>query len=306
MEKMAESFCSRCGIRLTGDDPAAALCPTCSTATAIASPQDAAKAKLPGSDTGVREGEPPIYPEWVSSIGKDGPSILLRWLPIFLLVIVVLLGVALVIPAVQKVNQAEARAATMNNFRCIAGACHHFESAVNRLPAPVMFVEHEGKQREVQLSWRVEIEPYTQNSPLYNQFDKKVGWDHPNNARFQKLEVPIYGCAYHDGELPNTRVQFFTGVATLFPANTPIRMAEIKDGTSRTFLFAEANQPVIWTRPADMMVTPNGELPLPPDQFMAAMADGTVHWIVRANINDTILRQLINPNDQKPDGAWDN
>ncbi|MBI2805279.1 MAG: hypothetical protein HYX68_09905 [Planctomycetes bacterium] len=74
-------------------------------------------------------------------------------------------------------------------------------------------------------------------------------------------------------------------------------LAAIPDGSSNTFLFAEAQTPVPWTKPADMAITPNGALPLPPDRFLAAMADASVRMVDRRNVNDGTLRLLIDPRD---------
>jgi hypothetical protein len=81
---------------------------------------------------------------------------------------------------------------------------------------------------------------------------------------------------------------------------------EIADGSSNTFLFAEAQTPVPWSKPADMAVTPNGPLPLPPDQFLAAMADGSVRMVNRRGVNDQTLRLVIDPRDgQRLPMDWD-
>ena len=71
-------------------------------------------------------------------------------------------------------------------------------------------------------------------------------------------------------------------------------------------MIAEADQPVIWTRPAEMVIRLREPLPLPQVRFLAAMVDSSVHMISRDKTSDTIVRQLIHPNDQKPDPGWDN
>ena len=76
---------------------------------------------------------------------------------------------------------------------------------------------------------------------------------------------------------------------------TKIKMTQITDGTSNTFLFAEAATPVPWMKPADMAITPNGPIPVPQPRFLAAMADGTVRMIDRGRVNDNNLRGLITP-----------
>jgi hypothetical protein len=87
----------------------------------------------------------------------------------------------------------------------------------------------------------------------------------------------------------------------------PIQIVQITDGTSNTFLFAEAQTPVPWSKPADMVIAPNGPLPLPEDRFLAGMADGSVRMIDRRRTNDQILRLVIDPADgQVLPMDWDN
>jgi len=96
-----------------------------------------------------------------------------------------------------------------------------------------------------------------------------------------------------------TKFQYFTGPGTLFPSPLQkVALLDIKDGSSNTFLFAEAATPVPWSKPADMAVG-FGPLPLPEDKFIAAMADGSVRIVNRRSASDEVLRQIINPNDGK-------
>lgn len=269
---MPEFTCSKCGQRVQGD-----VCAKCSEAA---------------SDEQENEAEPGSGCGWAS----------------YLIVgLVLLTAIGLIVPAFSKVREAAARAQTINNMKQIAMACHAYHDFNKRLASPAHVERKDGIEFEVQLSWRVSIYPYVESSPLYSQFDRSVGWDHPNNVRFQSLLMPVYESPYRDPtELAGlTRFQYFIGPETLFPENVPVKLGDIKDGTSQTFLFAEAEQPVIWTRPADMGVRVDQPLPLPADSFCAAMADGTVRFFERDTTSDVILRQLIHPNDGKPAADWD-
>jgi hypothetical protein len=96
-----------------------------------------------------------------------------------------------------------------------------------------------------------------------------------------------------------TKFQYFTGPGTLFPSPLQkVALIDIKDGSSNTFLFAEAATPVPWSKPADMVVG-IGPLPLPQDKFIATMADSSVRIVNRRSASDEVLRQIINPNDGK-------
>jgi prepilin-type processing-associated H-X9-DG protein len=74
----------------------------------------------------------------------------------------------------------------------------------------------------------------------------------------------------------------------------------ITDGTSNTFLVAEAAEAVPWTKPEDLVVDDKKPLPKLGGQFAnvfnVAFADGSVHFIT-SGIDEQTLRNLINPAD---------
>jgi hypothetical protein len=69
------------------------------------------------------------------------------------------------------------------------------------------------------------------------------------------------------------------------------------DGLSNTFLVAEANTPVPWSKPADMVIQPGQPLPLPADTFNVALGDGSVRFVDRRKASDATLRLYIDPRD---------
>jgi hypothetical protein len=56
---MSAQVCSRCGQRFTSELPGG-VCSACAATTAIATPEDAATAKVTPPETAVREGEPAL------------------------------------------------------------------------------------------------------------------------------------------------------------------------------------------------------------------------------------------------------
>jgi hypothetical protein len=210
---------------------------------------------------------------------------------------------ALLIPAVQKVREAAARAQAMNNIKQISLACHSYHNTFNTLPSPRMAT--------AEMSWRVEVLPYMEEMNMFNQINKNTAWNLGPNAVFNNQMPKTFD---FPGENPgintsDTKFQYFVGPTTMFPDPlSKFKMTQITDGTSNTFLFAEAATPVPWMKPADMAITPNGVIPVPPGRFMAAMADGAVHIIDRGRVNDNTLRALITPTgkEQLPPGIFDN
>jgi type II secretory pathway pseudopilin PulG len=212
--------------------------------------------------------------------------------------------VALLVPAVQKVREAAVRTQATNNMKQIGLACQSYHDTHRTLPSPRM--------KNADLSWRVEILPYVDQMPMFNDINninnmnnnKNVAWDAPAYAAFKDRMPNLYDFP-SDGpqgvERSNTKFQYFTGPETLFPEpNTQITLLQIKNGTSNTILFSEAATAVPWLKPADMALQPKGQIPVPPGRFMVAMCDSTVRVIDHGKVKDDTLRLLINPKGEQP------
>jgi hypothetical protein len=301
-------------------------CPRCQ---AIAKPQHAEQAKVTLStvtDAAIHQEEPrltsaPSMEEPASlSIRLEEPKqslesvwgfralyALIGCLPVGMIGLLVIGVVLMLLPNPRNPREPGPRTISINNMNQIAIACHNYHDVHKAFPSPAMTSASDGKEHVVALSWRVSILPFIEQGQLHKAFDATVGWDHARNIALQERMPSTYQCPYRQKvELDRmTHFQCFTGPGTLYPDNAPRTIKDIADGTERTILFAEAAAPVVWSRPADMAIRPDQELPLPADRFLAAMADATVRFIQRDKIDDAILRQLINPNDNKPDAGWD-
>jgi hypothetical protein len=205
--------------------------------------------------------------------------------------------VALLVPAFSKVREAAARTQTLNNMRQIGVAIHSHHDTFKFMPSQKMR-SMQGNQ-PVELSWRVSVLPFLDQQQMFLQFDQNAGWDQGNNKQFLTRRPNVYeNVTRPDADKTLTTFQYFTGPNTLFPEPTrQPRMADVTDGTSNTFLFAEAKDGVPWTKPADMVVTKDGPLPLPENQFLACMVDGSVRMVQRRRTDDNVLRLLIDPTD---------
>lgn len=183
---------------------------------------------------------------------------------------------------------------TTNNLKQIALAWHNHEAVHGHFPSNEM-----DKKGKALLSWRVQILPYIEELPLYQKFKLDEPWDSENNKKLidemPKLFAPVRGKA----EAGMTFYQSFTGEKALLKPGQKLTIAAITDGTSNTFMVAEAAKPVIWTKPDDL-VFDGKEVPklggMFDGNFHAAFCDGSVRR-VRKTIDPDVLKLLINPSD---------
>lgn len=188
------------------------------------------------------------------------------------------IGLALLLPAVQKVREAAARAADMNSYKQIALAFNNFDSTTGRLPPA-----------DGNVSWRVHLLPFVEQQALYGTIDVKQEWDSAKNRSSASVRVPVFVSKNDADEFVQTRARVFTGPDTLFPIGAPPlslnpARRDVLDGTSATFLVVEARESVPWPQPRELTYSPVGALPQlgHPNRttgFIAAFADGSVKFV---------------------------
>jgi hypothetical protein len=209
-------------------------------------------------------------------------------------------GVGLLIPAVQKVRESAARAQATNNLKQMVLAIHNHNDAMKFMPPPrTMTMGPPQLSKPVDLSWRVAILPYIEQDVLFRQFDQNSAWDSPRNLNLSNSAILVYTHPSRDVNGPNNQTfyQYFTGPGTIWSDDKRKGIpAAFPDGTSNTFLIAEAATSVPWAKPADMAINA-GPLPLPADTFLAAMGDGSVRSVDRRRNSDQTLRMYIDPRD---------
>jgi prepilin-type N-terminal cleavage/methylation domain-containing protein len=128
-------------------------------------------------------------------------------------IIAILIG--LLVPAVQKVREAAARAQCENNLKQIGLACHNYHDTYKTLPPAVLAINAlgldftgNGNNRAGQLgpNWAVFILPYIEQGPLYNQAQASItlykqgvntnntGLADQNWRVVRAATVPVYVC----------------------------------------------------------------------------------------------------------------
>jgi prepilin-type processing-associated H-X9-DG protein len=181
-------------------------------------------------------------------------------------IIAILIG--LLLPAVQKVREAAARAKCMNNLKQLGLAAHNYESTNSTLPPG------EGKRPLTPVtgystpSYAATILPYVEQANKFNLFNFDVTVTDTVNLPAQWQDIPIYLCPSESssaslttGGNPVGRLNYFgsigavadsrsvgdsrAGILNFTPASAPglvpkgATIAGISDGTSNTVMFAE-------------------------------------------------------------------
>jgi prepilin-type N-terminal cleavage/methylation domain-containing protein/prepilin-type processing-associated H-X9-DG protein len=108
-----------------------------------------------------------------------------------LLVVIAIIAIliALLVPAVQKVREAAARAQCQNNLKQIALAVHSYHDANRKLPPAYV--------ANVQLSWHVFILPYVEQNTLFRAMDTTTPGDYTianRNNPYGLSRIGLYLC----------------------------------------------------------------------------------------------------------------
>jgi|GEM_PF-543679 len=208
-------------------------------------------------------------------------------------------GTVALVPAVQKLRSAAARAQSANNLKQIALAILNYESAYGHLPQDI--VDKNGKPI---LSWRVAILPFIEQQNLYNQFKLDEPWDSANNKQWSQVMIKTFISpeavlpAKHEWGL--TSYRGISGPDAAFEPGKKIKLTDFTDGTSNTVMVIETAELVPWAKPGDYPFDPKKALPkiVPVGKekvFQAAFADGSVRAI-KADTDEKTLKALFTRN----------
>jgi prepilin-type N-terminal cleavage/methylation domain-containing protein/prepilin-type processing-associated H-X9-DG protein len=193
-----------------------------------------------------------------------------------LLVVIAILGIliALLLPAVQKVREAANRTKCANNLKQLALAAHHHHDAKGQFPTGVHGVVLQGDGRYAEgTNWKIELFPYLEQGNLYRRWDYNdcrnnvagelkattaqvlpillcpsdplSDWVFYFNNQFASQYAwayGYYGMSSYGGN--GGRRSFGSGQRAptndgIFYRDSQIRLADVSDGTSNTFLLGE-------------------------------------------------------------------
>jgi prepilin-type N-terminal cleavage/methylation domain-containing protein/prepilin-type processing-associated H-X9-DG protein len=185
-----------------------------------------------------------------------------------LLVVIAIIGtlVALLLPAVQKVREAAARAQCQNNLHQIGLALHNYHDTQKHFPPS------DTNRPQKRHSWVAFVLPFLEQTPLYNRYKFKKDWYNPKNQKVVSKQLRLLQCPSSPVVDPVDQLypsqpacgdyNATNGVSPMLVAvglvpqtdlrgvllsNTYSRILDITDGTSSTILIAEdAGRPQLW------------------------------------------------------------
>jgi prepilin-type N-terminal cleavage/methylation domain-containing protein/prepilin-type processing-associated H-X9-DG protein len=202
------------------------------------------------------------------------PGFTLVELLVVIAIITILIG--LLMPAVQKAREAAARAQCLNNLKQIALAAHNYHGANGKFPTGARLPVYVAGRPTMGTNLWIELLPYIEQGNLYKKWDNndnsnnQVGEMNANTAQViqillcpsDPLPEPVveiiaanpvpswawgfYGMSSYGGNAGKRSTM--TGGPPTFPRMTRdgiffidsrVRVADIFDGTSTTFLFGE-------------------------------------------------------------------
>ena len=186
--------------------------------------------------------------------GRLRTALTLIELLVVIAIIAILIG--LLVPAVQKVREAAARAQCSNNLKQLGLACHMYQDSRKKLPPG--WVTSTSAQPSPGWSWATVIMPYIEQSTLFNAIAPDVatpGGVPAVNAALA-TPVPVYQCPSDGGAFINPYFQgggyaknnyvcnrWVLGPnSSSLPANLSIQ--GISDGSSNTILLGERDMTI--------------------------------------------------------------
>lgn len=211
----------------------------------------------------------------------------------------------------ENIKQASVRYTAQENLKAVTLALLNYNDTWIRLPIFAIGLQGEpvkGFQDKPLLSWRVALLPYLGEDKLFKEFCLDEPWDSEHNKKLIPRMPKLFQSQTKANKDGFTHLQMVIGPNAMQPNN---RIGSIVDGTANTVAVVEAAEPVIWTKPADVMLaaqeTPQKDFRAKfggqfTGGFFVSMWDGSIHF-VEDSVSDRTLADAINPADGKELGS---
>jgi len=173
----------------------------------------------------------------------------------------------------------------VTTLKRIGLAMHNYHDVHKCFP-PAYIPGENGKPMH---SWRVLLLPYMEQELLYQRYNFAEPWDSPGNLALANMIGEVYSCPDDwQGDPSETSYVMIVGPGTISDGPTATKVADIKDGASRTIMVVEvAHSGIQWMEPRDLKAeditlaindgTPQGIRSRHPGSANVLFCDGTVH-----------------------------
>jgi prepilin-type processing-associated H-X9-DG protein len=112
---------------------------------------------------------------------------------LLIMIAIVAVMVGLLLPAVQRVRDAAARAQCANNLKQIGLALHNFNDSRGFLP-PGNELSAPGSSAPTKTNWAIQILPYLEQEALYRQYNDSASNSDSANKPVREAFVKVYTC----------------------------------------------------------------------------------------------------------------
>lgn len=202
--------------------------------------------------------------------------------------------IAFAMPAISSARTAALRTQSMNNMKQLMLAMHNYHETYRHLPPAVVVDEKSGEKR----SWRIEMLPFVEQGPLYEQYRKDEPWDSPANQKVMLQMPQVFAVTGTSGThmTPYQAIVSEGGGLTLTKSGKEPGFRDFTDGLSNTVMLVETKLLVPWTKPVDLVAdarTPSLGTARDADPgILVGMGDGSVQFLSE-NIDATLWQGLI-------------
>lgn len=212
--------------------------------------------------------------------------------------------VALLLPAISTVPEAQLRSICSNNLKHIAEAMRAYCDAHGRFP-PAYTVDANGRPMH---SWRVLILPWLDQNALYEQYDFRQPWDSVQNRAVMTEMPSVFRCPSDTkARAGETNYVMIVGPGAVSSGPLSCKPEDILDGTAFTILVVEVvGSGIHWAEPRDLNVegmsfqinAPGGKdissrhCPGWYNGAYVALCDGSTHYL-GASIDPSVVKALI-------------